>query len=68
MMSLTRYSGRTARCTKAAPVRLRLVEAAENLAETGIIYTGPKTPAGPPANYYDIVILRETGQARVERL
>ena len=49
-------------------LRLRLVEAAEDLAGTGIIYTGPKTPAGPPANYYDIVILRETGQARVERL
>ncbi len=54
--------------TKAAPVRLRLVEAAENLGGAGIIYTGQKTPAGPPANYYDIVILRETGQARVERL
>ena len=53
--------------TKAAPVRLRLVEAAD-LGEAGIIYTGQKTPAGPPANYYDIVILRETGQARVERL
>ena len=54
--------------TKAAPVRLRLVEAAENFGGAGIIYTGQKTPAGPPANYYDIVILRETGQARVERL
>lgn len=53
--------------TRGAPVKLRLVEAAENLAGTGIMYTGPKTPAGPPANYYDIVILRETGHARVER-
>ena len=49
-------------------LRLRLVEAAEDLGGAGIIYTGQKTPAGPPANYYDIVILRETGQARVERL
>jgi hypothetical protein len=54
--------------TKAAPVTLRLVEAAENLGGAGIIYTGQKTPSGPPANFYDIVILRETGQARVERL
>jgi prepilin-type N-terminal cleavage/methylation domain-containing protein len=47
-------------------LRLRLVEAAED-SGTGIIYTGQKT-AGNPANYYDIVILRETGQAKVERL
>ncbi len=44
------------------------MEAAENLAGTGIIYTGQKIPQVQPANYYDIVILRETGQARVERL
>ncbi len=53
--------------TKGAPVRLRLVEATENLTGTGIIYTGRKT-GDQPANYYDIVILRDTGQARVERL
>jgi prepilin-type N-terminal cleavage/methylation domain-containing protein len=47
-------------------LRLRLVEAAEDTGN-GIIYTGQKT-AGQPANYYDIVILRETGQAKVERL
>ena len=52
--------------TKGAPVRLRLVEGAED-SGSGIIYTGQKT-AGQPANYYDIVILRETGQAKVERL
>ena len=52
--------------TKGAPLRLRLVEAAEDTAN-GIIYTGQKT-AGQPANYYDIVIVRETGQAKVERL
>jgi len=52
--------------TKGAPVRLRLVEGAED-SGTGIIYTGQKT-AGNPANYYDIVILHETGQAKVERL
>ena len=48
-------------------MRLRLVEAAENLAGTGIIYTGRKI-ADQPANYYDIVILQYTGQAKVERL
>jgi hypothetical protein len=53
--------------TRGEPVRLRLVEAAENLAGPGIIYTGRKV-ADKPANYYDIVILRETGQAKVERL
>ena len=52
--------------TKGTPVRLRLVEAAQDTG-TGIIYTGQKT-AGNPANYYDIVILGETGQAKVERL
>jgi prepilin-type N-terminal cleavage/methylation domain-containing protein len=52
--------------TRGAPVRLRLVEAGEDTG-SGIIYTGQKT-AGQPANYYDIVILRETGQAKVERL
>ena len=52
--------------TKGAPVRLRLVEGAED-SGSGIIYTGQKT-AGTPVNYYDIVILRETGQAKVERL
>ena len=53
--------------TRGEPVRLRLVEAAEDLAGPGIIYTGRKV-ADKPANYYDIVILRDTGQAKVERL
>lgn len=53
--------------TRGEPVRLRLVEAAENLAGPGIIYTGRRT-AGEPANYYDIVILQYTGQPKVERL
>ena len=48
-------------------LRLRLVEAAEDLAGSGITYTGRQI-AGQPANYYDIVILRDTGQAKVERL
>jgi len=52
--------------TKGAPVRLRLVEAAQDTGN-GIIYTGQRT-ADQPANYYDIMILRETGQAKVERL
>jgi prepilin-type N-terminal cleavage/methylation domain-containing protein len=52
--------------TKEAPLRLRLVEAAEDTGN-GIIYTGRQS-AGQPANYYDIVILRETGRAKVERL
>ena len=51
--------------TKGTPVRIRLVEAGDDTGN-GIIYTGQKT-AGQPANYYDIVILRETGQAKVER-
>jgi prepilin-type N-terminal cleavage/methylation domain-containing protein len=54
--------------TRGEPVRLRLVEGAENLAGPGIIYTGRKVTSGQPANYYDIVILRDTGQAKVERL
>jgi prepilin-type N-terminal cleavage/methylation domain-containing protein len=51
--------------TKAAPIRLRLLEGAED-SGTGIVYTGQQN-AGTPANYYDIVLLRETGQAKVER-
>jgi prepilin-type N-terminal cleavage/methylation domain-containing protein len=51
--------------TKGTPVQLRLVEGAD--AATGILYTGRKSGA-QPVNYYDIVILRETGQAKVERL
>jgi hypothetical protein len=47
------------------PLRLRLVQAAEGAGD-GIIYTGPKV-GDLPANYYDIVILRETGQTKVER-
>jgi hypothetical protein len=54
--------------TRGEPVRLRLVEAAENLTGPGIIYTGRKGISGKPANYYDIVMLRDTGQAKVERL
>jgi prepilin-type N-terminal cleavage/methylation domain-containing protein len=53
--------------TRGEPVRLRLVEAAENLAGPGIIYTGRRI-TGQPANYYDIFILRDTGQTKVERL
>ena len=49
------------------PLRLRLVEAADDLAGTGISYTGRQV-SGQPANYYDILILRETGQTKVERL
>ncbi len=51
--------------TKAAPVRLRLVEGAED-GGTGIVYTGQQS-GGQPLNYYDIVLVRETGQAKVER-
>ena len=51
--------------TKGAPIRLRLLEGAED-SGTGIIYTGQRNGA-EPANYYDIVLLRETGQAKVER-
>lgn len=52
--------------TRGAPVRLRLFEGAED-AGSGIIHTGQKDAANQPANYYDIVVLRETGQAKVER-
>ena len=47
-------------------MRLRLLEGAED-SGSGIIYTGQRNGA-EPANYYDIVLLRETGQAKVERL
>jgi prepilin-type N-terminal cleavage/methylation domain-containing protein len=49
------------------PLRLRLVEASEDLAGEGITYTGRKI-ADKPANYYEIIVLRDTGQAKVERL
>jgi prepilin-type N-terminal cleavage/methylation domain-containing protein len=52
--------------TKAAPVRLRLVEAGEDTGN-GLIYTGQQS-GGQPLNYYDIVVIGETGQAKVERL
>jgi hypothetical protein len=52
--------------TKGAPVQLRLVEGADDTG-SGIIYTG-QMRAGQPANCYDIVLLRETGVAKVERL
>jgi prepilin-type N-terminal cleavage/methylation domain-containing protein len=48
-------------------LRLRLVEAAEDTGP-GIIYTGRRLTDGQPASYYDIVILRETGRQKVERL
>jgi prepilin-type N-terminal cleavage/methylation domain-containing protein len=48
-------------------LRLRIVEAAEDLHGNGITYTGRQT-AGQPANYYDILILRDTGQTKIERL
>jgi prepilin-type N-terminal cleavage/methylation domain-containing protein len=51
--------------TKGAPVRLRLVEGADNPGG-GIIYTGTQT-AGQPVNHYDIVVLAETGHVKVER-
>ena len=51
--------------TKGAPLRLRLLEGAED-AGSGIMYTGQQS-GGEPLNYYDIVLLRETGQAKVER-
>jgi prepilin-type N-terminal cleavage/methylation domain-containing protein len=49
-------------------LRLRLVGAAEDLTGTGIIYTDRQIAAGQPANYYEIVILRDTGQTKVHRL
>ena len=52
--------------TKGTPVRLRLIEGAEDGA-TGILRTGLQS-AGQPLNYYDIVVVRETGQAKAERL
>jgi prepilin-type N-terminal cleavage/methylation domain-containing protein len=51
--------------TKASPVRLRLVEAGEDPGAS-LIYTGQQS-GGQPLNYYDIVVIGETGQAKVER-
>ncbi len=51
--------------TKGAPIRLRLIEGAED-GGSGIIHTGLQN-GGQPLNYYDIVVVRETGQAKVER-
>ena len=47
-------------------MRLRLVEAGEDTG-SGLIYTGQQS-SGQPANYYDIVVIGETGQPKVERL
>jgi prepilin-type N-terminal cleavage/methylation domain-containing protein len=52
--------------TKGNPVRLRLVEAGEDSAGPGLIYTGQQS-GGQPLNYYDIVVIDETGQSKVER-
>lgn len=52
--------------TKGDPVRLRLVEAGEDTG-SGLIYTVQQS-SGQPANYYDIVVIGETGQPKVERL
>jgi prepilin-type N-terminal cleavage/methylation domain-containing protein len=52
--------------TKADPVRLRLVEASEDPG-SGLVYTGQQS-GGQPVNYYDIVVIGETGQPKVERL
>jgi len=53
--------------TKRDPVRLRLIHGTDD-SGTGIMPTGPKNAGGNPANCYDIVILAETGQVKVERL
>jgi prepilin-type N-terminal cleavage/methylation domain-containing protein len=47
-------------------LRLRIAEGAED-STSGIIYTGAKDGSNNPLNYYDIVILLETGQSKVER-
>ena len=52
--------------TKGDPVRLRLVEAGQDTGSS-LIYTGQQS-AGQPLNYYDIVVIGETGQPKVERL
>ena len=50
-------------------LRVRLVEGYDQPGGEGIVYTRPVKPSGSePANYYDIVILRDTGQLKVERL
>jgi len=52
--------------TKGNPVRLRLVEAGEDTG-SGLVYTGQQS-GGQPLNYYDIIVIGETGQPKVERL
>ena len=52
--------------TKGNPVRLRLVEAGEDTG-AGLVYTGQQS-GGQPLNYYDIIVIGETGQPKVERL
>jgi prepilin-type N-terminal cleavage/methylation domain-containing protein len=52
--------------TKGNPVRLRLVEAGEDTG-SGLVYTGQQS-GGQPLNYYDIIVVGETGQPKVERL
>jgi prepilin-type N-terminal cleavage/methylation domain-containing protein len=47
-------------------LRLRLVEGAEDTGPVIMLYTGQMNGT-EPANYYDIVVVRETGQVKVER-
>ncbi|HEY5741967.1 MAG TPA: prepilin-type N-terminal cleavage/methylation domain-containing protein [Terrimicrobiaceae bacterium] len=48
-------------------LRLRVAEGAQD-STSGMIYTGAKDPSNNPLNYYDLVILSETGQSKIERL
>ena len=59
----TRQTERSQRGLRSAYVSWRAAEDSGS----GIIYTGQHN-GGQPANYYDIVLLRETGQPKVERL
>lgn len=48
-------------------LRLRLVEGVANASGNAVTLTHPAA-SGQPANYYDIVVVRDSGQVKVERL
>ncbi len=48
-------------------LRLRLVEGVASASGNAVTLTHPAA-SGQPANYYDIVVVRDSGQVKVERL
>jgi len=52
--------------TLAQPLRLRLVRGTWNSSQAAVSYQGSSTGNGP-ANYYDVLVLQDTGRTKVVR-